>query len=287
MVLLEAMAAGRPIVSTRVGGVAEAIDDGRNGFLCEAGDDRALAVAMSRLLGDEALRRRVGESARQDVSRYAIQHLVEDWNRVYALCPSQVHRQAAAIVRSRAPGESANLQGVEWPARAARILLWRLCPMDRFLYLVGDLRRRFPGVEIDGVCQAGMAGRLEAAGVRPISYGEGRFSARRLGVRRLLQLRRRYDLVLVPFNQPTCDGYTSAGLCAVWAGRGRAVGLAAWTDSVSPVVALSWGTIVRERCLTSSQLVGDLLMSGLVLLRGALLARRALTLTPSGSTPQP
>ena len=64
-VLLEAMAAGRPVVATRVGGIPELIGDGDNGFLIEPGDVRGFAAAASRLLRDPELARRMGAAGRR------------------------------------------------------------------------------------------------------------------------------------------------------------------------------------------------------------------------------
>ncbi len=64
LVLLEAMSLGKPIVSTDVGGIAEWLRDGENGLLVPPGDPAALAAALRRLLGDSALRARLGRAAR-------------------------------------------------------------------------------------------------------------------------------------------------------------------------------------------------------------------------------
>jgi glycosyltransferase involved in cell wall biosynthesis len=63
-VVLEAAAAGVPAVATAVGGTPEAIRDGETGYLVPPGDPAALADRLSRLLSDEALRRRMGRAAR-------------------------------------------------------------------------------------------------------------------------------------------------------------------------------------------------------------------------------
>ena len=58
------MAAGLPVVATNVGGVPELVVEGETGFLVPPGDPQALAGALERLLGDSALRRRLGAAGR-------------------------------------------------------------------------------------------------------------------------------------------------------------------------------------------------------------------------------
>jgi hypothetical protein len=67
--LLEAMAFGRPVVATNVGGTAEAVDDGVTGYLVGAEDPVGLADLTQRLVRDTALRRRFGEAARRRAER--------------------------------------------------------------------------------------------------------------------------------------------------------------------------------------------------------------------------
>lgn len=67
LALLEAMSHGLACVATRVGGVGDVIADGATGLLVEADDPDALAAALDRVLGDAALRRRVGAAAREHV----------------------------------------------------------------------------------------------------------------------------------------------------------------------------------------------------------------------------
>lgn len=68
MTAREAMAYGRPVVATRVGGLADAIRDGETGVLVPPRDPAALRLAIVGLLDDGALRRRLGEAARASVS---------------------------------------------------------------------------------------------------------------------------------------------------------------------------------------------------------------------------
>jgi glycosyltransferase involved in cell wall biosynthesis len=61
----EAMAYGRPVVATAVGGLPEAVEDGVTGVLVPPGDPAALRAALERLLGDRELRDRLGAAARE------------------------------------------------------------------------------------------------------------------------------------------------------------------------------------------------------------------------------
>ncbi|MBA2642255.1 MAG: glycosyltransferase family 4 protein [Actinobacteria bacterium] len=61
----EAMAHGRPVVATAVGGLADAVEDGVTGFVVPPRDPAALRAAIERLLADRALRDRLGATARK------------------------------------------------------------------------------------------------------------------------------------------------------------------------------------------------------------------------------
>lgn len=62
--LLQAAAAGVPVVASRVGGIPEAVQDGETGLLVPPGDAAALATAIARLLDDAPLRKRFGAAGR-------------------------------------------------------------------------------------------------------------------------------------------------------------------------------------------------------------------------------
>ena len=81
---IEALAAGRPVVATRVGGVPDVVRDGEDGFLVEAGDVEALAERLASLAADPGLRERMGAAGRGRVlPRYAVARLVDDVDRLY------------------------------------------------------------------------------------------------------------------------------------------------------------------------------------------------------------
>ena len=62
MSILEAMAVGLPIISTPVGGIPEAVEDGVNGFLIQPGDYKALAEKIDILANDKQLREQMGQN---------------------------------------------------------------------------------------------------------------------------------------------------------------------------------------------------------------------------------
>ena len=63
MVAREAMAYGRPVIATAVGGLVDAVEDGVTGIVVPGRIDRALRVAMERLLADAELRSKLGAGA--------------------------------------------------------------------------------------------------------------------------------------------------------------------------------------------------------------------------------
>jgi len=67
-VLLEAMAMGKPVVASRVGGIPDLVKDNINGFLTEPGDEKALSGALKMLLTDSALADRMGNEGRRTIN---------------------------------------------------------------------------------------------------------------------------------------------------------------------------------------------------------------------------
>lgn len=82
--LIEAGAAGRPVVATRVGGVAQVVEDGVTGLLAAPDRPDEVASLLSRLLLDGAARGRMGAAGRQRVrSRFGHERLVADVRDLY------------------------------------------------------------------------------------------------------------------------------------------------------------------------------------------------------------
>lgn len=102
MSVLEAMAAGLPIVSTPVGGIPEAVTDGVEGYLVQPGDIDRLSECLARLLGDADLRRRMGEAARRKVEDvFSVGRILPKLEALYAeVCGTRIDTVADDDVRS-------------------------------------------------------------------------------------------------------------------------------------------------------------------------------------------
>ncbi len=90
-VVIEAMAARRPVVATAIGALPELIVHGESGFLAPVGDVSALADAVGRLLADERLRQRLGEAGRARVRReFSAERYADEVMRLYEQIESSV-----------------------------------------------------------------------------------------------------------------------------------------------------------------------------------------------------
>ncbi len=81
---LEAMACGKPIVSSNRGGPAETVSQGETGFLIDPDDIAGFARAVMRLLGDDRLRENMGRAGRARVrARFSIEAMTEAYHRIF------------------------------------------------------------------------------------------------------------------------------------------------------------------------------------------------------------
>jgi phosphatidylinositol alpha-mannosyltransferase len=97
VILLEAMASGRPVVATAIDGFRQVISDRVEGLLTPPGDEAQMAAALARLLDDRALRQQMGERGRQAAEGYAWP-LVAD--RVLSVYDSALRARSQPEVRS-------------------------------------------------------------------------------------------------------------------------------------------------------------------------------------------
>lgn len=94
--MLEAMASGLPVVSTRVGGIPDLVRDGSTGMLVPASDPQALAHALARYVVDPKLARSHGRAARKDVEqRYSLGAMLASYLALYdrLTCSKLKHKE--------------------------------------------------------------------------------------------------------------------------------------------------------------------------------------------------
>lgn len=84
LAILEAWAAGLPVVASAVGGVPDLLTDGRDGLLFPSGDEAALTGSLFRLLGDPEAAQALGAAGREVVlARYDLRRMAADYDRHY------------------------------------------------------------------------------------------------------------------------------------------------------------------------------------------------------------
>jgi glycosyltransferase involved in cell wall biosynthesis len=83
-VLVEAMAAGLPIVASRVGGIPDLVKHGENGLLIPPANAGALEQAITDLLSDKPRRKRMGETGKEMCSLYSVEAMVEKIDNLYS-----------------------------------------------------------------------------------------------------------------------------------------------------------------------------------------------------------
>lgn len=84
MVILEAMAAGTPVICTRKGGIMSIVKDGYNGFLVRPRNSTEIARAVNELLSNDKLRQKMGERAKRTVeNKFTWEKVTDKFERIY------------------------------------------------------------------------------------------------------------------------------------------------------------------------------------------------------------
>jgi glycosyltransferase involved in cell wall biosynthesis len=83
-VLLEAMAAGLPVVASRINGIDEVVVDGKTGILCKPGDPQSLAEALLKIFADRGLAEAMGRDGKnRALKNFTINKTVNDTETIY------------------------------------------------------------------------------------------------------------------------------------------------------------------------------------------------------------
>lgn len=214
--LMEAMAGGIPVVSTRHSGIPELIIDGETGLLTEERDAEALAAAIERLMHD-------GDTAEQfaHAARARVEH---EFDRDRQTTRFAAYFQKSADDTSRHPSVALSQST---PGRR-RGLLIRSIPIGMMAKKLLLLRQRYPDVQWDvltDVSSAAQVGRTPLVG-KVWKRDEGRLSLRRIGRPLLTELHERdYDIVVVPYGDDIGAGFANVRRAAAAIGGRRLVAL--------------------------------------------------------------
>jgi len=93
--LLEYLAAGRPVVASRVGGIPDMVTSGREALLVSPGEPDKLAEAIDRVLSDGTLRAALARAGRERAERYSLKRMVAEIRRLYAMVLTSPMRSGA------------------------------------------------------------------------------------------------------------------------------------------------------------------------------------------------
>ena len=93
IVLLEAMAAGMPVVTTETFGMMDFVEDERNGLLVKPADAKEFASAVERLVESAELRLRLGRAAQETMKRHTWEDVAEQFENVFALAVAEQKEQ--------------------------------------------------------------------------------------------------------------------------------------------------------------------------------------------------
>jgi glycosyltransferase involved in cell wall biosynthesis len=214
--LMEAMAGGIPVISTRHSGIPELVIDGQTGHLTEEGDADGLAMAIERLTRDRLAAERLAQGARARVE--------QEFDRGRQATRFDAYFRALAEDESRRPSVSLSRFS---PGRR-RGLVIRSIPLGLLAKKLVLLRQRYPDVQWDVLTTESSAAAVRQTPLvgEVLTYEDGRLSLRGIGRTRLTELHdRNYDLVVVPYADDIGSGFAHVRRAGAAAGGRRLVAL--------------------------------------------------------------
>jgi colanic acid/amylovoran biosynthesis glycosyltransferase len=242
--LMEAMAGGIPVVSTRHSGIPELVVDGHTGLLTDERDAEGLAAAIERLIRDRASAERLAQAARARVEQEFDRRRQATRVDAYVRALAEDDSRRPSVARSRfSPGRRKGLVIRSIPAGllAKKLLL---------------LRQRYPDVQWDVLTTESSAAQLRQSPLvgQVFSYPDGRLSLRRIGRAQLTALHERdYDLVVVPYADDIGSGFAHVRRAAAAIGGRRIVALTLGDrERLLAEPTFRWHTKVEEKPRRSS-----------------------------------
>jgi colanic acid/amylovoran biosynthesis glycosyltransferase len=214
--LMEAMAGGLPVISTRHSGIPELVIDGQTGHLTAERDAEGLATTIERLLRDRAGAERLAQAARARVE--------QEFDRGRQATRFDAYFRALAGDERRRPGV---LLSRFSPGRR-RGLVIRSIPLGLLARKLLLLRERYPDVQWDVLTTESSANAVRHAPLvnHVHTYADGRLSLRAIGRTRLAELHdRSYDLVVVPYADDIGAGFAHVRRAGAAIGGHRLIAL--------------------------------------------------------------
>jgi glycosyltransferase involved in cell wall biosynthesis len=93
-VIIEALALGKPVIATAVGGIPEVVKEGVNGILIPPKSPEHVAKALERLLSDSILRKKLGEASAESVEDYTWSKIAEKYEKIYSVAVKRRRTQS-------------------------------------------------------------------------------------------------------------------------------------------------------------------------------------------------
>ena len=214
--LMEAMAGGLPVISTRHSGIPELVIDGQTGHLTAECDAEGLAAAIERLTRDGVSAERFAQAARARVE--------QEFDRARQTARFDAYFRALAEHEDRRPSVSLS----RYSTVRRRGLVIRSIPIGLLAKKLLLLRERYPDVQWDVLTTESSA---ELVKQMPLvhevwTYDDGRLSLRGIGRTALARLHdRSYDFVLVPYADDIGAGFAHVRRAAAAIGGRRLVAL--------------------------------------------------------------
>ncbi len=237
--LMEAMAGGIPVVSTRHSGIPELVIDGQTGHLTAERDADGLAVAIERLVHDRVGAERLAQGARARVE--------QEFDRGRQTMRFDAYFRALADDERRRPSVSLS----RYSTGRRRGLVIRSIPLALLAKKLLLLRQRYPDVQWDVLTTESSA---EQVRTLPLvgdvwTYEDGRLSLRRIGRARLSELHDRdYDLVVAPYADDIGSGFAHVRRAGAGIGGRRLIALTLGDrERPLPANTFRWHTKLDEK----------------------------------------